>query len=252
MDTDTGPTRLILAGGGGAEDSRPLDKVLVRWAGARPLLYLPIAMDPRRHPYGECHAWAQSVFEPLGLRDIVMWSDVDGKTETDLSPFGAVYLGGGNTFKLLDDCRRTGFDRALQRFARRGGAIYGGSAGAILLGQDIATCAHMDPNDVGLEDTTGLGLTRGYAIWCHYEPNDDDRITAYMQRYKYPVVALPERAGVIVDGARMSAAGFEAVTVLRNRIRSIAPPGTAIPNARPDGTPREQSARTTGKRRNDC
>jgi dipeptidase E len=212
---------------------RPLDDVLARWIGIRPLLYLPIAMDPARHPYGECHAWVRSVFEPLGLRDIEMWSNVAGKTDADLSPFGAVYIGGGNTFKLLDDCRRTRFDGALQRFARRGGAIYGGSAAAILLGEDVATCAHMDPNDVGLQDTTGLGLARGHAVWCHYEPNDSERIAAYTRRHAHPVVAVPERAGVIVEGEVMSAAGFEPVAVFRSGTRSIVPPGTAIADAPP-------------------
>ena len=57
-------------------------------------------------------------------------------------------------------------------FALRGGVVYGGSAGAIVLGANISTCAHMDHNDVGITDMHGLDLLDGHAVWCHYQAAD--------------------------------------------------------------------------------
>jgi dipeptidase E len=120
-----------------------------------------------------------------------------------------VYLGGGNTFGLLAQLRRSGFEAGLVCFARQGGAIYGGSAGAIVLGRDIRTCAHLDRNDVGLTETHGLDLAAGHAVWCHYQPDDDARIVEYARECGFPVLAISERAGIAVQAGRLVSAGFE-------------------------------------------
>ncbi len=95
---------------------------------ARLLLYLPVAMNGAEPSYDACLAWITSVFAPLGVADIVMWTDLAGKTVDDVRPFGAVYIGGGNTFRLLHILRVTGADRALATYIADGGIVYGGSA----------------------------------------------------------------------------------------------------------------------------
>jgi len=49
-----------------------------------------------------------------------------------LQKYDTVYIGGGDTFKLLKLIRESGFDEKLLRYYKSGGAIYGGSAGAII------------------------------------------------------------------------------------------------------------------------
>lgn len=222
--------RVIAAGGGGAQDSAPLDAFLARdMLPNQPLLYLPIALDPHSRSYEECLEWLRSVFVPLGLRDIVMWTDVAGKVDADLDPFAAIYIGGGNTFTLLQTLKSTGFTTLLGNFIDRGGIVYGGSAGAIILGRDIGTAAHMDPNDAGLHDTNGLDLLRGHAIWCHYSPADDRQIAEYVARCGYPVVALSERAGVVLCGDKLTALGFEPTEVFHAQTRQSFPPWSTVP-----------------------
>ncbi|MFL7811856.1 MAG: Type 1 glutamine amidotransferase-like domain-containing protein [Anaerolineae bacterium] len=202
--------RLILAGGGSAQDSLPLDEAFATWIGPHGrMLYLPVALRERGIPYDQCLAWIQSVFRPLGISGIEMWTDLGEHDPDELAAFDAVYLGGGNTFSLLAQLRASGLGTALVRFAQRGGAIYGGSAGAIVLGRDIMTCAHLDSNDVGLADTRGLDLVAGHDIWCHYRPDEDARIAEYVRGTGRPVLAVSERAGVAVHGARIESAGFE-------------------------------------------
>ncbi len=193
------------------------------------MLYLPIALRGSGRSFDACLQWVTSVFAPLGVRDILMWTDLSGHNASELQAFDALYIGGGNTFSLLAQLRRSGFDRALASFAREGGAIYGGSAGAIIMGRDILTCAHMDRNDVGLTDSRGLDLVSGHAVWCHYHADDDPRIQTFVQVRGIPVLAISERAGVAVLDGRMAPAGFDPV------YRFDADGKRALPAADPGG-----------------
>ncbi len=180
--------RLLLAGGGGAEDSRPLDELFA------------------------------------------VWTELPRGNYSGLARFDSVYIGGGNTYELLHAMRSSGFAEAVARFADRGGAVYGGSAGAAVLGRDISTVASMDTNGVGLIDTRGLDLVGGYSAWCHYEPGHDPQIMRYVAGRGEPVLALPERAGVCVSGEEIRAIGYEPVAVFRpgeDRVE-IVPPGARV------------------------
>lgn len=201
--------KLLAAGGGGAEDSRLLDVFLAEQCEShRTMLYLPIAMDGERPSYKQCYEWITSVFQPLGF-NITMWTDLSGRTKSDVETFASVYIGGGNTFRLLKEIRKHHFGEILLDFFEAGGIIYGGSAGAIILGRDIMTCDHMDRNEVGLKDFTGLNLFNGYSIWCHYNSREDFLIEEFIQSNHHPVIAIPERSGVFLQGEEIKAIGFE-------------------------------------------
>ncbi len=202
--------RVIVAGGGGAAASRPLDERFAEWIGSHGrMLYWPMAL-PDDHPLrATCFDWICSVFQRLGVANIAMWTDFLGHSESELEHFEAIYIGGGNTYRLLHLLGESGFDQALLRGIRSGKAVYGGSAGAAILGRDIQTVAHMDQNLVGLNDQHGLDAMGGYAIWCHYEPADNTRIAAYIEANVVPVLAISERAGLVLEDGRLIASGYE-------------------------------------------
>lgn len=201
---------ILVAGGGSAQDERPLLELFADWTGSDgKVLFLPIAQAGMGRPLGDCLAWGKAALQPVGINDIAMWTDLDSEDHLSLSDFNSIFISGGNTFSLLDQVRRSGFETALMQFAAQGGTIYGGSAGAILLGQDILTCAHLDENRVGLDDSRGLNMVSGFCIWCHYQPEDDQRIFEYVTRNGWPVLALSERSGVSVNGVHLTARGYE-------------------------------------------
>jgi dipeptidase E len=202
--------RLILAGGGDAPDSHPLDALFAGWIGpGGRLLYLPVATG-NPAGYRDDLVWVSAIFRPLGVGAIEMWTTLAGRDAGHLTNFDGIYIGGGNTFHLLDLLRRTGFDRLLRDFVAAGGAVYGGSAGAIILGRDIGPAAHIDSNTAGVRNTHGLDLLGGYAVWCHYVADADDaRIRAYVAATGFPVLALTERAGLRVEGPRILVAGYD-------------------------------------------
>ncbi|RPJ36477.1 MAG: hypothetical protein EHM21_19120 [Chloroflexi bacterium] len=108
--------RILFAGGGSEQDSRPLDEIFASWVGSKGrLLYLPVALVDEPSMQAGIR-WVKSVFEPLGLTQIDAWTDLSGKTAQDLQSYDGVYIGGGNTFHLLNQVRVHHLDRALVDF----------------------------------------------------------------------------------------------------------------------------------------
>lgn len=201
--------KIALGGGGGATDSRLLDEVFAAWIGAQGrLLYWPVALRGIRS-FPSCLEWITATFAPLKVNQITMWTDLSEHQLSELDEFDGVYIGGGNTFALLHELRKGGFERYLKECVRRGKAVYGGSAGAVVLGRDIRTVNYLDRNEVGLVETNGLDLAEGHAIWVHYQPQDDSLVDTYVRQYQQPVIALSERSGIVIEQDSMRAVGFE-------------------------------------------
>lgn len=55
-----------------------------------------------------------------------------------------VYIAGGNTFHLLKQLRKTGFDKMLDSFVKNGGLYAGASAGALIAGSNIEAVSSID------------------------------------------------------------------------------------------------------------
>lgn len=201
--------KVALGGGGGTADSRLLDEVFAAWIGSQgKLLYLPCALRGIR-PFQSCLEWITITFAPCNITDITMWTALCEHQASELDEFDAVYIGGGNTFALLAELRKSGFDHYLREYVGRGKAVYGGSAGAAVLGRDIRTVNYLDRNEVGLVETQGLDLAEGHSIWVHYQRQDDSLIEAYVCQYQQPVLALSERSGIVIEEEGMRMVGFE-------------------------------------------
>ena len=202
--------RMILAGGGDASDSKPLDDLFVSLLQPKKILYIPLAW--KTGDFNCCKEWFSSIFD-----DFEMWIDLHNKTAEDVERFGGIYIGGGNTFSLLHDLRTTGFDKLLLLFLDSGKPIYGGSAGAIIFGSSIKTASlgkDSDSNDVGLKDLSGFNIVQGYSIQCHYEEGQDDELKELSRHQK--IIALSERSGIIVDDIEIKVIGFDAAYVFRH------------------------------------
>jgi dipeptidase E len=144
------------------------------------------------------------------------------------SAFDALYIGGGNTFYLLQQIRHHRLDHALDAFIAAGKPVYGGSAGAIILGYDISSCAHIDENIIGLEDFSGFDHALGTTLWCHYWSKDDGRIQKYVKCTGVPSIAISERSGVVREGDQLISAGYEPVVYFTLNGMKTIPVGNTI------------------------
>ena len=97
---------LFLSGGGSEKESYNLDKEFAKLLKKK-LLYIPIALNEIKHPYPECLKWIKKVFRQFNFESIEMWTDLSGHTKQDMLKFDGVYIGGGNTFKLLKQLKDT-------------------------------------------------------------------------------------------------------------------------------------------------
>lgn len=88
--------RIFIAGGGDERDSALLDREFALCVQGQPVLYLPIANEGLSLEVERHYEWICRVLRPLGVRDIVMWDSLWGKSHEELESFGGIYIGGGN------------------------------------------------------------------------------------------------------------------------------------------------------------
>lgn len=135
-------------------DLRRVSDGLLSEAGGGPVLIIDSAM-PDRHREGA----AARLYGDNG----VGFKVCDPLTETlpDLSDFTVVHLSGGNPFRLLRAARECGLEDALIRRSGRGTLrLMAGSAGAMILAEDVSHAAILAP-DLGLSDKSGFGWIPG-------------------------------------------------------------------------------------------
>lgn len=207
---NTAINHIFLAGGGNAEESRPLDEQFVRLLDhAKPLVYIPNAM--RSKPYQSCLEWFRSVMEPLDIVAIEMWDDLRPRRSID--EISGIYIGGGDTVKLLQEIRTSGFDGYLREMALKGMPLYGGSAGAIILGEDIRTAP--EASKLGETEAAGLGIIKGYSIFCHYKTENLESVVKLSDDLRKHVIAISEKAGGYVTDEAFTNYGTEPVVIIR-------------------------------------
>lgn len=194
---------LILSGGGDPEKVVPIDIFFSEQIDKdRTVLYIPLAMEERCFTYKECYNWFKNTYGQYGVSNIKMCIDLK-EEPSDLSEYAAVFIGGGNTFKLLKMIKESNFDQKLIRYLLDGGIIYGGSAGAIIFGKTIRTALYADENYVGLTDLNGLNVLENKDIWCHYSEKDDKLIC----NYDNELYLLYEASGLVLDDKKIIGIG---------------------------------------------
>ncbi|HEY7039051.1 MAG TPA: dipeptidase PepE [Methylomirabilota bacterium] len=139
-----------------------------------------------------------------------------------LNDVEALFMGGGNTYALLQRLRAAGLLEAIRARVAAGMPYMGASAGSNVAGPTILTTN--DWNVVGLDRFDALGLV-GFNINPHYKETDpamapfsetrDDRIREYHVVNGNPVLGLEEGAWVVVDDASVTAHGTARVKLFR-------------------------------------
>lgn len=187
---------LFLGGGGDIEDSVRIDKEFFNYIDEKSkILYIATACDFTT--YENCFKWFYSLvtkYVSLSEENIIMLSDEEKIPE--LSEFKAIYIGGGNTYKLLNYICKTGLKDKIVEFLDKGGLIFGGSAGAIIFGTTIETVAEEREN---YPDNLSISYVKKYAIRCHYQKEEDNLYQNLSKSLKQNILAIPEDGGIIID-----------------------------------------------------
>lgn len=191
-------SKIYLSGGGNEKQSFPLDKFFFDKIPKKSrFLYVPVAL--KRHKlYAGTEDWMCGILKMHGrtdlsfdvVRNLADYEQLDGYT--------FVYIGGGNTWDLMGEFDKTGFSKKLINYFRDGGIVYGGSAGAIILGDYIDT--QDDENFIKLKDPSGLAILSGYSVACHYEDGQQEYFRNWAAEHRSSIICIPEESGVVVVG----------------------------------------------------
>jgi dipeptidase E len=184
---------IFLSGGGSGEKSKEVDlEFLKNIDCSKPVLYIPLARMP---PYTSCKEWIISNFKQFNFNNFEMLESFEDLKKINLSKYSAVYVGGGNTFLLLNGLKENQCLTLFKEYILQGGIFYGGSAGAIITGKDIGTSKSV--NEINLTDLDSMNLFENLSIFCHYKGEEDDKkIKEYISKNKTSILVLPENSGI--------------------------------------------------------
>jgi dipeptidase E len=134
----------------------------------------------------------------------------------------AVFVGGGNTFRLLDRLQRSGLLEIMRRRAMAGMPYLGASAGTNIAAPTIKTT-----NDMPIVQPVGfsaLGLVP-FQINPHYIDADpssrhmgetrEERLREFLEENEIPVLALREGAWLRVEGDQATVEGTNGARIFR-------------------------------------
>lgn len=190
---------MIFLGGGGSETDEANIWDLAYKAGQRVVIW-PFAMPSSR--WQGTKEWIASSLMRFGTFQSISLG-LEGP-DFGLCDADIVAIPGGNTFRLLHHLQKHNLLSALRGFLDKGGRIYGGSAGALILGASISiadsSAGGQDDDIMGdLENLQGLDVLRGCVAYPHFELGVD-RFEGHCHRWSLEhgvtVIGMPERCGV--------------------------------------------------------
>lgn len=203
--------KVFLCGGGAGiqtiEANKRLNEVIDH---SKPCLYIPLAMEQEQ--YAGCYEWIKDELKNVDIPYIEMVKSANELATKNMNDFGMIFIGGGNTFKLLSDLKISGAFEKIREYLNSEGVIFGGSAGAIIFGKDLEACKLDDINEVDLKEIDGFDILHGISILCHYTNQTvekDEKSKQYLLKVSKhrKVVALPEEVTLFVNGEDIEVIG---------------------------------------------
>ena len=215
--------KLYLSGGGSGRQNhfayinffRIIDK-------SKPILYIPLAMDSTM--YKSCYNWFKNEINSYNFDKFEMVKSSLELSKLDLNNYSALFIGGGNTYRLLSELNKNDNINKIKNYLLNGGIVYGGSAGAIIFGKDIDGCKLMDEeNDV---NTEGFNFINNYSLLCHFNNNNLKINKKYLTTYskKNKILFLPEEDVLVISDNSIKIIGNHKYAIFNNQKMAIHSP----------------------------
>lgn len=220
--------RLILCGGGSGKQVKESYEIFARETDGGKVLYIPLAWV--NGEISKCVDWFKSEMKPFGIENIEDVLDAKDITKEKLDECSGVFIGGGNTYKLLKSLKDTLAFENLKEYVENNGLIMGGSAGALIFGENIDTCLKdeliikscNDENTVGLKDTKGFDFINGYSILPHYKKlpeqyDDTQKRVEKLLKQGYKLICLPEETSIWINNDQTKIIGQKPAEIFDNQ-----------------------------------
>jgi len=166
--------------------------------------------------YQSCYDWFAQEIAKYNFTDFKMVKSSLELSKLNLNDYSAIFIGGGNTYKLLKELKENDNINKLKKYLLNGGIIYGGSAGAIIFGKDIDGCRLMDDKcDV---DTNGFNYLNGYSLLCHFNQfnlkMNKEHLIKYSKENK--LLFLPEENVLVITDKSIKMIGNKKYALFQN------------------------------------
>lgn len=203
---------LYISGGGNYDKTKLIDLDFYKNLKDKRIIFNPVAKEVVNKNYDDCYKWLYDKFNKLGKLEII--NEISFEKCKKYKNISGIYIGGGNTYKLLKLINEASFFNFLLDYISGAGIVYGASAGAVIFGKSIATYA--EENNISYLESNGLDLIDGYSVRCHFEHADEDRIFDFVKRTGFPVVAIPVGVAILVTNKTLKVIGERPVTFVES------------------------------------
>lgn len=209
--------KLFLCGGGsGNQITLANNKFAKLLDKTKPILYIPLAMDEKK--YDGCKEWFRAEIKHFNHDKFEMVESSLELSQKNFNNYSALFIGGGNTFKLLNDIKQNGNYEKIVEYLNNDGIIFGGSAGAIIFGEDINSCLIDDGNKVGLDNTKGFNFLKDYSLLCHLKNKNLNKNLEYLSVFSKnrKMLYLAEESVVFINNNKISLIGDNKYVIFKN------------------------------------
>jgi dipeptidase E len=197
-------------------------------AGARSVLFIPFALFDKE-AYA---ARAKARLEAMGFAV----DPLDGTSPARaVERTGALFVGGGNTFRLLKALQDLGLVEPIRQRVREGMPYVGSSAGSIVAGPSLKTTKDMpivEPDSFEALALVSFQISPHYLdpdpSSTHMGETQEERILQFLEENDAPAVGLREGAFLEIEGESVLLGGAGGARIFR---RGMAP-REASPGAR--------------------
>jgi dipeptidase E len=212
---------LFLSGGGSENITEEVDRFFLENILPNKdkikILYIPVAKSGDMNVYKKSLKWLKDKFYKINKNnklDFTLCTKLENIES--LSDYDALYLGGGNTYRLLHLIYKSGFDKLLIEYIKSGGVVYGASAGAVLFGQDISTYIEDKylPENIKHRyiKEKGLSVFDNYSFLTHFEDGDEVKVLEFFRKNKDGnVICIPPGVVVIINNNSFKVVGSKSV-----------------------------------------
>lgn len=213
--------RLLLASSSNVHGTGYLDHCEVElrrlFAGCSRVLFVPYALADR-DAYA---AKARERFAGFGLELDPIHRVRDPRAAAAQAE--GFFIGGGNTFRLIDMLQREGLIEAIAARVRAGAPYLGTSAGSNAACPTLQTTNDMpivEPESFAALDLVPFQINAHYLdpdpASTHKGETREQRIAEFHEENALPVIGLREGAMLDVDGARMTLEGLRGARLFRH------------------------------------
>lgn len=200
-------TKVFVSWGWDLEDSKTFDSYFLASLKGKKIGYVPWAMPESR--YKACLERIEGFLPKQDGFDVLCLDEkINYLSQKDLlQTLDAIYIGWGNTYRLMSLCRQNLFLHFLEIFVKLDKPIYWGSAWAILFGKSIHSAPDANITNLNEKESYWLGLFSNISFFCHYKTKNDWEILDYINSHKNPVIALPEGGWLVLQDWKYSVHG---------------------------------------------